>query len=109
MHHQSKERKMSKSQKKIKKKNKKKKLTRAFPFGLARFRFNEVRINEVPLYNDWPSCVSLLHKKGTGVVNANDGEGRTWDDSLIGELAHHLWSSPGLCSMAECASAEDAS
>ena len=47
MHHQSKERKMSKSQKK----KKKKKLTRAFPFGLARFRFNEVRINEVPLYN----------------------------------------------------------
>ena len=50
MHHQSKERKMSKSQKK----KKKKKLTRAFPFGLARFRFNEVRINEVPLY-----CVQL--------------------------------------------------
>ena len=25
-------------------------MTRAFPFGLARFRFNEVRINEVPLY-----------------------------------------------------------
>ena len=55
MHHQSKERKMSKSQKKKKKKlkkkkKKKKKLTRAFPFGLARFRFNEVRINEVPLY-----------------------------------------------------------
>ena len=56
MHHQSKEKKMSKSQKKIKinlkkiiKKNKKKS-TRAFPFGLARFRFNEVRINEVPLY-----------------------------------------------------------
>ena len=45
MHHQSKERNMSKSQKK------KKKLARAFPFGLARFRFNEVRINEVPLYN----------------------------------------------------------
>ena len=35
-----------------KKKKKKKKLTRAFPFGLARFRFNEVRINEVPLYLD---------------------------------------------------------
>ena len=54
MHHQSKERKMSKSQQKKnlkkKKKKKKKKLTRAFPFGLARFRFNEVRINEVPLY-----------------------------------------------------------
>ena len=56
MYHQSKERKMSKSQKKKKKnrkkkkKKKKKKLTRAFPFGLARFRFNEVRINEVPLY-----------------------------------------------------------
>ena len=56
MHNQSKERKMSKSQqqqqqKKFKKKlKKKKKLTRAFPFGLARFRFNEVRINEVPLY-----------------------------------------------------------
>ena len=56
MHHQSKERKMSKSQQQqqkkkiIKKINKKKKLTRAFPFGLARFRFNEVRINEVPLY-----------------------------------------------------------
>ena len=49
MHHQSKERNMSKS--KRKKKKKKKKLTRAFPFGLARFRFNEVRINEVPLYN----------------------------------------------------------
>ena len=48
MHHQSKERNMSKSEKK--KKKKKKKLTRAFPFGLARFRFNEVRINEVPLY-----------------------------------------------------------
>ena len=47
MHHQSKERNMSKSQKKQKKQ---KKLTRAFPFGLARFRFNEVRINEVPLY-----------------------------------------------------------
>ena len=46
MHHQSKERNMSKLQKK----KKKKKLTRAFPFGLARFRFNEVRINEVPLY-----------------------------------------------------------
>ena len=44
MHHQSKERNMSKSKKK------KKKLTRAFPFGLTRFRFNEVRINEVPLY-----------------------------------------------------------
>ena len=43
MHHQSKERNMSKSKKK-------KKLTRAFPFGLARFRFNEVRFNEVPLY-----------------------------------------------------------
>ena len=52
MHHQSKERNMSKSQQqqKKKKKKKKKKLTRAFPFGLARFRFNEVRINEVPLY-----------------------------------------------------------
>ena len=56
MHHQSKERKMSKSQKKKKKKIKKKKLkkkkksTRTFPFGLAVFRFNEVRINEVPLY-----------------------------------------------------------
>ena len=56
MHHQSKERKMSKSQQKKKiikikkKKKKKKKLTRAIPFGLARFRFNEVRINEVPLY-----------------------------------------------------------
>ena len=56
MHHQSKERKMSKSQQKKNnnnknKKNKKKikKLTRAFPFGLARFWFNEVRINEVPL------------------------------------------------------------
>ena len=46
MHHQSKERNMSKSQPK----KKKKKLTRAFPFGLARFRFNEVWINEVPLY-----------------------------------------------------------
>ena len=43
MHHQSKERNMSKSQKKLKK---------IFfdPFGLARFRFNEVRISEVPLY-----------------------------------------------------------
>ena len=50
MHHQSKERKMSKSQQK-----KKKKLTRTFPFGLARFRFNEVRINEVPLYCETPS------------------------------------------------------
>ena len=52
MHHQSKERKMSKSQKKKNNNNnrQKKKLTRAFPFGLARFRFNEVRINEVPLY-----------------------------------------------------------
>ena len=52
MHHQSKERKDVKIAKKKKKKNlkkkKKKKLTRAF--GLARFRFNEVRINEVPLY-----------------------------------------------------------
>ena len=48
MHHQSKERNMSKSQKK-----KQKKLTRAFPFGLVRFRFNEVRINEVPLYSLW--------------------------------------------------------
>ena len=53
MHHQSKERNMSKSQKK-------KKLTRAFPFGLARFRFNEVRINEVPLYIDH-NAVIILH------------------------------------------------
>ena len=45
MHHQSKERNMSKSQKKNKKN-----WTWAFLFGLARFRFNEVRINEVPLY-----------------------------------------------------------
>ena len=46
MHHQSKERKKCQNRNN---KNKKK-LTRAFPFGLARFRFNEVRINEVPLY-----------------------------------------------------------
>ena len=32
---------------------KQKKLTRTFPFGLARFRFNEVQINEVPLYQQW--------------------------------------------------------
>ena len=52
MHHQSKERNMSKSQKKTKKKQKK---TKFFfdPFGLARFRFNEVRINEVPLYEEF--------------------------------------------------------
>ena len=48
MHHQSKERNMSKSQQKTNKKTKK----NIFfdPFGLARFRFNEVRISEVPLY-----------------------------------------------------------
>ena len=59
MHHQSKERNMSKSQKK-----KKKKLTRAFPFGLARFRFNEGRINEVPLYTVLFICIKygLLNK-----------------------------------------------
>ena len=51
MHHQSKERNTSKSQK-----TKQKKLTRAFPFGLARFRFNEVRINEVPLYRKVILC-----------------------------------------------------
>ena len=45
MHHQSKERNMSKSQQQQKK-------TNIFfdPFRLARFRFNEVRISEVPLY-----------------------------------------------------------
>ena len=53
MHHQSKARKMSKSQQKKKKKFKKKKknfFLKIDTFGLARFRFNEVRINEVPLY-----------------------------------------------------------
>ena len=57
MHHQSKERNMSKSQT-----NKQEKLTRAFPFGLARFRFNEVRINEVPLYCEF--FFNHLHKLG---------------------------------------------
>ena len=37
---------------------KKKKLTRTFPFGLARFRFNEVRINEVPLYSVLPRALA---------------------------------------------------
>ena len=48
MHHQSKERNMSKSQKKTKKK--------FDPFGLARFRFNEVQISEVPLYTKIVLC-----------------------------------------------------
>ena len=47
MHHQSKERNMSKSQQPTKKKKKKKKKNFFDPFGLA--RFNEVRISEVPL------------------------------------------------------------
>ena len=55
MHHQSKERNMSKSPKK-------KKIFFLDPFGLARFRFNEVRISEVPLYYD-TSPYSHLHIK----------------------------------------------
>ena len=52
MHHQSKERNMSKSQQQQKKQTKKKqkKIDKGSSFGLARLRFNEVRINEAPLY-----------------------------------------------------------
>ena len=85
MHYQSKERNMSKSQKK----KKKKKFARAIPFELARFRFNEVRINEVPLYCDQPSSFSQA-PSAYGVQCSTEGLVYVWSLQYLGKGSSNL-------------------
>ena len=95
MHHQSKERNMSKSQTK-------KKLTRTFPFGLARFRFNEVRINEVSLYvhtNCIPNTSSYFtnvdeqhtvqSRADSKILNLSEQDSNAGDVSMTGNGYKH--------------------
>ena len=60
-------------------------MTRAFPFGLARFRFNEVRINEVPLYREHKYLLISKMKQ----YNEHNSEGLAHKRKLLyGNIGH---------------------